>query len=177
MGWGGGVGGSKRCLRCFFLFYFFCNNYRLGEDRLHATALPAWVVHLFYISVKSSKFKLNKRRETKKIIIKLGTTDSEEGRLQHRSRPSCDGQTPRTGGGPQLWCFNVGPYDGNVVRIPLKVTLSEVCVLAVFLLHLSMWSTLPWSCTPGEDANEDGEKLLRTLPYLIACLIRWTVTL
>lgn len=26
----------------------------------------------------------------------------------------------------------------NVVKIPLKVTLSEVCVLAVFLLHLSM---------------------------------------
>lgn len=69
---------------------------------------------------------------------KLGTTNNQEGRLQHRSRPSCDDETPRTGEGLKLLSFNVAPYDSNVVKVPHKVTLSEVCVLAVLLLHLSM---------------------------------------
>lgn len=79
--------------------------------------------------VMSNKLKLNTRGEREKKKIKLGTTDNQEGRLQHRNRPSCDDETPRTGEGLKLLSFNVGPYDSNVVEIPHKVTLSEVCVL------------------------------------------------
>lgn len=71
---------------------------RPGWTWLPTIALLAWVVHLLHISVKSNKFKLNKRREKRK----LGTTNNQEGRLQHRSRPSCDDETPRTGEGLKL---------------------------------------------------------------------------
>lgn len=80
--------------------------------------------------VMSNKFKLNTRREREREKIKLGTTDNQEGRLQHRNRPSCDDETPTTGEGLKLLSFDVGPCDSNVVKIPHKVTLSEVCVLA-----------------------------------------------
>lgn len=105
----------------------------------------------------SNKLKLNTRGERKKI--KLGTTDNREGRLQHRNRPSCDDETPRTGEGLKLLSFNVGPYESNVVEIPHKVTLSEVCVLggATATPQHVVYAAVKLS-TPGEDEDEDGRR-------------------
>lgn len=169
MGCGGGVG-VKALLEVGFL------QPRAGRGQAEhdCQQLPSLPVLCIYYIFQLRAINSNSTSAEKK---ENGTTDNQEGRLQHRSRPSCDEETPRTGEGLTFLSFNVGPYDSNVVKIPHKVTLSEVCVLAVFLPHLSMWSMLLWSCTPGENANEGGEMLLRTLLSLVLCLIRWNVTL
>lgn len=59
----------------------------------------------------------------------------------------------------------MGPYDGNVVESPHKVTLSEVCVLGAAAALQHVIHAAVKLRTRGEDEDGFGETLLRTLLY------------